>query len=261
MKPELFQKIRAICHHCPDTITQAVALSWQRQEENTPWDVVLNATPVSSPDARRLAKDVLINKGALTWRELGICLSGATAMYHHMCLNPAVELLWTGPDSLMPTRRMEQAVLDLIRTSESRVLLVTFAAFRIDALIQELGKALNRNCKVLLVLESRTDSESQLSFDALQAFSDLPPGANVYYWPIENRPRNSSGRPAKLHTKCAVGDNTLIVGSANLTDDAMSRNMELGIRLDGGDAANNVWNYYHELIKNSVLHKVTTSRC
>ncbi len=258
MKPDLFQKIQALCRHCPDTITQAIAESWQQHAENARLDAVLNATPVTSPEAKRLVKDLLSNKGSLTWRELGLCLTGATAMYHHMRLSPTVELLWTGPDAAMPTRRMEQAVLDLIRTSKQRILLVTFAAFKIEAIILELGKALGRGCHILLILESRADSESQLSLDAHRAFSSLPPGANIYYWPLENRPRNSSGRPAKLHTKCAVGDNTLIVGSANLTDDAMSRNMELGIRLDGGDAANNVWNYYSELINCNILNKLNT---
>lgn len=258
MVPELFKKIHMFCRHCPDTVSYAVALNWQKQPDTASFDTVLSATPVSSPEARRLAKDLLSDKGLLTWRELGLYLFGATSMYHQMHMCPAVELLWTGPDATMPTRRMEQAVLDLVRTAQQRILLVTFAAYKIEALIEELGKAIGRKCRVALVLESRADSGSQLSFDAHHAFTDLPPGASIYYWPLENRPRNSSERPAKLHTKCAVGDETLIVGSANLTDDAMSRNMELGIRLDGGDTANCVWNYYQELIADGVLIKINT---
>ena len=36
-----------------------------------------------------------------------------------------------------------------------------------------------------------------------------------------------AGRPGKLHVKCAIVDDVALVGSANLTDDAFNRNMEL----------------------------------
>ena len=59
----------------------------------------------------------------------------------------------------------------------------------------------------------------------------LQPAGACYYWPLAQRERNQTGRPAKLHMKCAVVDDVALVGSANLTDDAFNRNMELGVLL------------------------------
>jgi cardiolipin synthase A/B len=43
----------------------------------------------------------------------------------------------------------------------------------------------------------------------------------------------ANGRPAKLHAKLAVIDDQAVLSSANLTDDAFNRNLELGIVLSG----------------------------
>lgn len=259
MQSEFFQKIHALCRHCPDAIVHGIAVCLQQQPDTAQPGEVTRALPITSSETRRYVEAALSVKGTLSWREVGICLASAAAVYHQMRVSPAVELLWTGPDTTMPTRRMEQAVLDLIHTASWRILLVTFAAYKIDALISALNNALARQCKVILVLESRDESDAQLSYNAYNAFANIDSGARVYCWPLENRPRNASGRPAKLHTKCAVGDETLIVSSANLTDDAMSRNMELGIRLDGGDSAGSVWEYYTKLINTGVLQQVCFS--
>lgn len=256
MQTEFFQKIHALCRHCPDLIVHGIATCLQQQPDAAQPGEVIRALPITSSEARRYVEAALSVKGTLSWSEVGLCLASAAAVYHQMRASPAVELLWTGPDTTMPTRRMEQAVLDLVRTASWRILLVTFAAYKIDALISALNDALARQCKVILVLESRDESEAQLSHSAHNAFAGLDSGARVYCWPLEKRPRNASGRPAKLHTKCAVGDETLIVGSANLTDDAMSRNMELGVCLNGGNSADMVWGYYTALISAGELQRI-----
>ena len=256
MQPAFFHQIQALCRHCPDLVVHGIAGYLQDQPDAMQLAMVISSLPVTSSKTWHHVEAVLAAKGVLSWREVGLCVASAASVYHHMCISPAVELLWTGPDTSMPTRRVEQALQDLIHAASRRILLVTFAAYKMDMLIVALNDALTRQCQVTLILESRDGSEAQLSYDAHHAFVDLQAGARIYHWPLENRPRNSAGRPEKLHAKCAVGDNTLIVSSANLTDDAMSRNMEIGIRLDGGDAAETVWEYYTKIINTGVLQRV-----
>ncbi len=56
-----------------------------------------------------------------------------------------------------------------------------------------------------------------------------------FYWPVEKRELNQFGKPGKLHAKAAVIDKQALLSSANLTDDAFLRNLELGVLFVGGD--------------------------
>jgi phosphatidylserine/phosphatidylglycerophosphate/cardiolipin synthase-like enzyme len=109
-----------------------------------------------------------------------------------------------------------------------------------------------------LVLEFQQTSEGQLSFDALNAFEpQVRESAEIYYWPSEFRERNPGGRLGKLHAKCAVIDSNAIVSSANLTDDAFTRNMELGVLLKNNLMANELWWHLETMIQQGFLHKVS----
>ena len=80
--------------------------------------------------------------------------------------------------------------------------------------------------QIRLILEFEQSSEGQLSYDAIKAFPPaLTSAAEIYYWPVEKRERNQAGRPGKLHAKVAIVDDTALVSSANLTDDAFNRNL------------------------------------
>jgi len=71
--------------------------------------------------------------------------------------------------------------------------------------------------------------------DALKAFpAALRQKAKIYYWPLEERERNALGHPGKLHAKVAIIDDQAVLSSANLTDDAFNRNLELGALLSSG---------------------------
>jgi cardiolipin synthase A/B len=133
--------------------------------------------------------------------------------------------------------------------SARRILLVTFAAYRVDRLCEGLVKAVSRGVQVTMIFESEAESEGQLSKDAAAAFNALPrAGVRVYYWPLAKRERNSAGRPGKLRVKCAVIDDAAIIGSANLTDDAFNRNMELGVIIRDRGTVDAIARHFEELI-------------
>jgi cardiolipin synthase A/B len=114
--------------------------------------------------------------------------------------------------------------------------------------------AINRGVSVRLILEFEEASAGQLSMDALKAFpSGLCQRAKIFYWPLEKRERNILGNPGKLHAKLAVIDDQAVLSSANLTDDAFNRNLELGTLISGGEIAQRLRGHFDSLCAEGTL--------
>ncbi len=73
------------------------------------------------------------------------------------------------------------------------------------------------------------------------------------YWPLSRREPNQAGRPGKLHAKCAIIDDAALIGSANLTDDAFNRNMELGVLMRDRATVQAIADHFAELIRGGAL--------
>lgn len=189
--------------------------------------------------------------GKLSWEALSWALQVTHASYQRNQVERRTELLWSGPspDSAIPARRIDQTLYDLISAANNEILLVTFAAAKIERLTGELKKAIQRGVKVRLVLEFSETSEGQLTFDALKAFpSELIASAEIFHWPASKRERNQAGRPGKLHAKFAIVDGVALVTSANLTDDAFNRNLELGVLVHDPRFVSNVRSHVDSLV-------------
>jgi phosphatidylserine/phosphatidylglycerophosphate/cardiolipin synthase-like enzyme len=193
----------------------------------------------------------------MTWREIGLCLTsiGETAVILGDEGKP--EIVWSGPSTeIIPVRRIDQILYDLIGNARKHILLVTFAAAKIGPLSDSLFAAAETGVPVDLVLESESESEGQLSFDARSAFAEnLVERASIYCWPISKRQRNEWGKPGKLHAKCAVIDEAAIISSANLTGDAFNRNMELGVLFRGGSVPRKIREHFTSLIASGILSR------
>ncbi len=187
----------------------------------------------NNADLAFLAAEVIKKaSGLMSWESLSWALRTSFASYQRSQAEQHIELLWSGPSPAdqIPARRIDQALYDLIANAKQDILSVTFAAAKIERLASELLKAHHRGVRIRLILEFEQSSEGQLSYDAIKAFPPaLVKAADIYFWPVEKRERNQAGRPGKLHAKLAIVDDTMLVSSANLTDDAFNRNLELGV--------------------------------
>lgn len=195
----------------------------------------------------------------MSWEALSWSLQTTLAAYRRWCAEHAVELLWSGPvpTHQIPARRIDQALYDLIGHAQHDILLMTFAAAKIGRLANELLKAIERGVRVRLVLEFKRSSEGQLSFDALRAFpAALIAAATVYHWPLEKRARNQAGRPGKLHAKVAIVDDLLLISSANLTDDAFNRNLEIGVMITDRRLRTSLNEHILDLVRSGQLVKI-----
>jgi transposase len=122
---------------------------------------------------------------------------------------------------------------------------------------RQLVKALEKQitqCDEAITTLIAQDTELARKAERLKAISNVPAARmHLYYWPLEKRERNQAGRPGKLHMKCAIVDNVALIGSANLTDDAFNRNMELGILIREQTTIESISEHFQELIRAKVL--------
>jgi len=168
----------------------------------------------------------------------------------------AISLVWTGPDSeLIPFRRTEQVLLQLIRSAKENLLLVSFAIYKAQGIIQALEDAIQRGVKIIIILESPESSAGKISFDPMKNFSDtLAEIVSFYIWPLHERSVSEDGKHGSLHAKIAVANsNTLFITSANLTDYAMNLNMEMGVLIKKGELPKRVEDHFDEMIAKNIL--------
>lgn len=262
MQQGLSTQIYEVIRHAPEAWLKEVCLALRSSPQTAAPDFIKKRIPSNSnPNLAFLLNDIIdAAVGEISWDGLGCGLQMAFDTYIRGQETHQVEILWSGPSPAghLSARRIDQALYDSIESAKEEILLVTFAAVKIERLAAALIKAAERGVKIRLVLEFEEASEGQLSFDALNAFPrSLVDVSEVYFWPSEMRERNQAGKPGKLHAKLAVIDNIVLVSSANLTDDAFTRNLELGVRLTDLEVVQWAKDYFSGLIINSTLKRIT----
>ena len=78
--------------------------------------------------------------GKMSWEALSWALSTSFTAYQRSRAEQHLELLWSGPSpaNQIPARRIDQALYDLIANAKREILMVTFAAAKIERLTGEL---------------------------------------------------------------------------------------------------------------------------
>lgn len=160
---------------------------------------------------------------------------------------PAVEVVVTGPDSpAAPVRLTSEVVRQLIDQATSRVTLVSYAAYRMTSVIAALDAAVARGVSVNLILES---AENLDGGGGAHAYAKH----RTYQWPTDRR----EPPDAKLHAKAVIIDGRdVLLTSANMTNAAYDKNIELGVLCRGGAVARQVQAHFDALIARGVLELV-----
>jgi cardiolipin synthase A/B len=236
-----------------DAWQQAVTQMARSEGSPMPESIRKATDGILSRDAAWILGKAFENSTQATWGEIASAMTTVDFLVGES--TPLTEIIWTGPaNDRFPVRRIDQVLYDLISNANRRIVLVTFAAHRVPHLCAHLRRAVERGVELTLIVESEEESEGQLTKDAVAAFQNVPlAGTKIYYWPIGKRERNQAGRPGKLHTKCAIIDNIALIGSANLTDDAFNRNMELGMLVREEATVIALTEHFRELISLGIL--------
>lgn len=170
-----------------------------------------------------------------------------------------VELVWTGPDvGSGPFRRTEQAILQLLDSAQDRITLVSFAVYSIPNIAKALVKAVQRGVKLIVIVETPDKLGGENEYSTLRALgSEVEACSSIYYWPKEKRMLSETNKPGILHVKCAVADGEwLFLSSANLTQQAFTINMELGMLVRGGTMPGRVEEQFKRLVQMETLEQV-----
>lgn len=167
---------------------------------------------------------------------------------HERSAASSVDLVWTGAQK-MDFRRSDAALLQVIESSQRDLWIVTFAAYRVEALVVALRAAEARGVTIRFVAES-SEQNAQMKFNTMENFLEtLPFAMRCYVWPHEKRPANEKGQHGSLHAKCAVADASVaLVSSANFTAHALALNMEMGVLIQGGKLPAQIDTHLHDLV-------------
>jgi len=144
------------------------------------------------------------------------------------------ELVWTGPATpVVPVRRTEQVLCELIMCAERRLTITSFGIFHVPRLVESLEQALSRNVETRIIMGDR-ESDVAIDHQRHQLGKLVATKASLLRWPLDRRLRDD-GRVGLMHAKAAVADGRIaFLSSANLTEAALERNMELGVLIRGG---------------------------
>ena len=189
--------------------------------------------------------------------EISAAFRGAAEVAALMDKSGAIELVWTGPKTgLIPTRRTEQVILEVIDSAKDDVFLVTYVFYKASSIVSGLNAAVARGVGVNVLLESSTEHGGAVKGDSVKAMAEAVPGASIYVWdPAAKRPDGDS-LSASMHAKCAVADKKLaFITSANLTSAALERNMELGLLIRGGAVPQRLQSHLNALATTKVIRK------
>lgn len=156
----------------------------------------------------------------------------------------SVEVVVTGPSApAAPVRLTSEVVRQLINGAHERVMMVSYAAYQVPAIVEALDAAAVRGVRVDLVLES---AEYLQGGGGVAAYAKY----NLYHWPADQR----DPADAKLHAKAIVVDSRdVLLTSANMTNAAYDKNIELGLLCRGGTTAQRVQKHFDALIARGIL--------
>jgi phosphatidylserine/phosphatidylglycerophosphate/cardiolipin synthase-like enzyme len=159
--------------------------------------------------------------------------------------------VWTGPGSKGEQRLTAAQLVGLIGSASERVLVVSYAAYTVPEIADALAAAVPRCRTVDAVFETTEDSSGAYS-GPTKPFAAVP-GLRRWRWPAVARPDGG----AALHAKLLVVDGRrALIGSANLTDRALHKNLEAGLLVRDPDVAAALEHHVRQLMVAGILRQV-----
>lgn len=209
-------------------------------------------TPIGRERLETLLRTVKLAKTPLP--VVAGILKGAALAKARLAQTNKIDLIWTGPSTnLVPTRRTEPALVQVINAAEAKLFLSSFVAYSFPTVLEALSNALSRNVEISILLESSEAFGGGVSFDVIGKMKSVLPNALVYSW--DRKSADHIG--GKVHAKVAVADRKqCFISSANLTDHAMNINMEAGVIIYGGDVPLKLHSHLEALVTTRIISKV-----
>lgn len=190
----------------------------------------------------------------------------ATSLTERPSLEDMVELVTTGPDAIGADNRETSVVVsELFHNANKSVIVAGYAVHQGRKVFGELAdRMLQRpELQVRLYLDiQRKFGDNSLSEELVRRFAerfctvDWPPGRprpEVYY---DTRSLAlEQHKCAALHAKCIIVDSLhVFISSANFTEAAQERNIEVGLLLDSPGVGASVTSFFEQLYERKFLN-------
>ncbi|PMY73092.1 MULTISPECIES: DISARM system phospholipase D-like protein DrmC [unclassified Pseudomonas] len=168
---------------------------------------------------------------AASGETLAAMLLAAAHAFRHAESLQKVELVWTGPTTeLVPARRTEQALIQVINAAKHRLFITSYVAYDIESIAKALRSAAERGVKIEFLMELSSAQGGKVSIDPIGNLRNIVPDAWFYIW----KDKDAAFVNGSVHAKVAVADGLFcFITSANLTGYAMDQNMEAGVLISG----------------------------
>lgn len=229
-------------------------------------------TPLTTDAISRLVARDAAHKIQNELKELcdsGVSLSGLArcldlireAQESRVSTSRAVQLVMTSPqESRVRHRDTKVVVEDLFQRAKTEILLSGYAIHNGKDIFGQLAKRMADNPGLRV----------RFFLNIPRSMLQLPQGPQKFveefrhlHWPPDHTlPEiyydrrglsNGPGVPVSLHAKCIVIDGQeLFVSSANFTNAAQSRNIELGVLLKGPAYSEEVLRFFEDMIKDQI---------
>lgn len=156
-----------------------------------------------------------------------------------------VSTVWTGPPTpKVPSQSTASTLTKLVREARTELIAMTYSARAYPPLTAALTDALARGVRVDIVVETVSGSGGLLQGPEPASAFALVPGIHLWTWDPARRTHDRS----RQHAKLAVADATVLyLGSANLTESGLRKNIEAGILIRGGTAPTRAAEHIKEL--------------
>lgn len=187
----------------------------------------------------------------------------------HASLNQQIDLVTTGPDAPgIVNRDTSIVVRELFAQARTSVLLAGFAVYQGRRVFKTLAERMSEvpALDVRLFLDiQRGHGDTTISDALVRRFAE---NFRSRQWPVAENlpqvffdPRSLSMETSKrscLHAKCVVVDReTVFVTSANFTEAAQERNIEVGLLVQSKPIAEQLCGYFDALTANDLVSVVT----
>lgn len=240
---------------CGLSAGQAAALAGDLEAMTSPRPLTRVAGLAAPRSVVQLA-EAWAQDGAMTGPELALAIRCAASAVKTTSSYEKVELIYTGPGA-PDIRRSSQALLEVVRGARARLWVVSYALVGVDEVLSAMEERARAEVDVNVVVDHRVGFDATAQDKTWAAVTERlathAPSCRVLVWPDDERSLES-GKKASLHAKCAVADGRqAFVSSANLTDAAMERNLEVGYLVTGGTSPRVLDGYLRRLMATSIL--------
>lgn len=214
-----------------------------------------------SLDVVEALRGIAVN--GFTGQQSGILLDALASVMESRSGRPSHDLVLSGPEVPgVPTSDTGAVMHALIEQAEMEVLLVGYAIHKGASLFARLAERMAENpkLKVTFCLDVRRPwKDTSLSSEIVKRFAQK---FRQEHWPFDVVPAvyfdprglEAGSVASSLHAKCVIIDRRKgLVSSANFTEAAMERNIEVGVLLSDEHTANRVAAFFFGLIAQGSL--------